>query len=75
MAPAPAEAGASAELTARETEVLQLIAQGLTNQEIADKLFTSKRTIETHRQNIIGKTRAKNTAALIKLAVDQGLIT
>ena len=62
------------ELTNRELEVLRLIAEGFTNQEIADKLFTSKRTIETHRQNIIAKTQAKNTAALIKLAVSRGLI-
>ncbi|WP_046243712.1 response regulator [Hymenobacter terrenus] len=64
-----------ADLTARELEVLKLIAEGLTNGEIADKLFTSKRTIETHRQNIIAKTQAKNTAALIKLAVSRGLIS
>ncbi|MCB2376445.1 response regulator transcription factor [Hymenobacter sp. BT635] len=63
-----------AELSGRELEVLQLIAEGLTNAEIADKLFTSKRTIETHRQNIIEKTQAKNTAALIKFAVNQGLV-
>jgi DNA-binding NarL/FixJ family response regulator len=66
---------AGADLTARELEVLKLIAEGLTNGEIADKLFTSKRTIETHRQNIIAKTQAKNTAALIKLAVSRGLIS
>ena len=58
----------------RETEVLQLIASGLTNQEIADKLFTSKRTVETHRQNIIEKTKMKNTAALVRFAVSEGLI-
>ena len=69
----PARAGN--DLTARELEVLKLIAEGLTNGEIADRLFTSKRTIETHRQNIIGKTHAKNTAALIKLAVSRGLIS
>lgn len=63
------------ELTNRELEVLRLIAEGLTNAEIADKLFTSKRTIETHRQNIITKTQAKNTAALIKLALGWGLIS
>ena len=62
-------------LTARELEVLKLIAEGLTNGEIAEKLFTSKRTVETHRQNIIAKTQAKNTAALIRLAVSQGLIS
>ena len=63
-----------ADLTPRELEVLKLIAEGLTNAEISDKLFTSKRTIETHRQNIIAKTQAKNTAALIKLAACQGLL-
>lgn len=62
------------DLSSRELEVLKLIAEGLTNQEIADKLFTSKRTIETHRQNIIEKTQAKNTAALIRYAMAQGLI-
>jgi len=66
---------AGGDLTARELEVLKLIAEGMTNSEIADKLFTSKRTIETHRQNIISKTHAKNTAALIKLAVSRGLIS
>ncbi|MBT2558876.1 response regulator transcription factor [Hymenobacter sp. ISL-91] len=63
-----------AELSGRELEVLQLIAEGLTNQEIADTLFTSKRTIETHRQNIIEKTQTKNTAALIRHAMSTGLI-
>ncbi|WP_460677727.1 response regulator [Hymenobacter coalescens] len=63
------------DLSNRETEVLKLIAEGLTNAEIADKLFTSKRTIETHRQNIIEKTQAKNTAALIKYAMENGLLT
>ena len=67
-------AKAASGLSKREMEVLTLIAEGLTNAEIADKLFTSKRTIETHRQNIIEKTQAKNTAALIKFAVSQGMI-
>ncbi|GGE99626.1 response regulator [Hymenobacter cavernae] len=61
-------------LSKRELEVLRLIAEGMTNAEIADKLFTSKRTIETHRQNIIEKTQAKNTAALIKYAVSNGML-
>ena len=61
-------------LSKREMEVLSLVADGLTNSEIADKLFTSKRTIETHRQNIMDKTQTRNTAALIKLAVRQGLL-
>jgi DNA-binding NarL/FixJ family response regulator len=63
-----------AELSNREIEVLRNIAEGLTNAEIADKLFTSKRTIESHRQNIIEKTQVKNTAALIKYALTNGII-
>jgi DNA-binding NarL/FixJ family response regulator len=65
----------SGDLSKRELEVLHLIAEGLTNSEIADRLFTSKRTIETHRQNIIEKTQTKNTAALIKFAVSNGLLS
>ena len=61
-------------LSKRELEVLQLIAEGLTNAEIADQLFTSKRTVETHRQNILEKTQAKNTAVLVKIALADGLI-
>ena len=61
-------------LSKREIEVLGLVADGLTNAEIADKLFTSKRTVETHRQNIMEKTQTRNTASLIKLAVRQGLL-
>jgi DNA-binding NarL/FixJ family response regulator len=62
------------QLTRRETEILRLLADGLTTSEMAEKLFTSKRTIETHRQNILEKTRTKNTASLIKLAMTQGLL-
>jgi DNA-binding NarL/FixJ family response regulator len=61
-------------LSKREMEVLSLVAEGLTNAEIALRLFTSKRTIETHRQNIMDKTQTRNTAALIKLAARQGLL-
>lgn len=63
------------ELSKRELEVLALIAEGYTNAEIADKLFTSKRTIETHRQNLLDKTKARNTATLIKYALQRGLIS
>ena len=64
----------SSYLTRRETEILHLLAEGFTTSEMAEKLFTSKRTIETHRQNIMEKTQTKNTAALIKLAMLQGLL-
>lgn len=61
-------------LSKREKEILTLIADGYTNSEIADMLFTSRRTVEGHRQNLIEKTGARNTAALIRLAVKTGLI-
>ncbi|RZK15022.1 MAG: response regulator transcription factor [Hymenobacter sp.] len=70
----PVEYKKPGQLTRRETEILRLLAEGLTTSEMAEKLFTSKRTIETHRQNILEKTQTKNTAALIKLAMTQGLL-
>lgn len=73
--PAPAAATASVTLTRREQEILQLVAEGLTTVQIADQLFTSKRTVETHRQNILEKTGCKNTAALISYASAQGLLS
>ena len=62
------------EFSAREIEVLQLIAHGMTNLEMSEKLFLSKRTIEGHRQNLIEKTGSKNTAALIRFAVLSGIV-
>lgn len=61
-------------LTARELEVLKLTAEGLTNMEMADKLFTSRRTVEGHRQSLIDKTGARNSAALIVYAFRAGLL-
>lgn len=52
-----------------EIEVLQLIAEGLTNTQIAEKIGVSKRTVEGHRQSLIEKTDSKNTATLIRYAV------
>jgi DNA-binding NarL/FixJ family response regulator len=71
-ATAPAVNKLPHELSQREREVLQLVADGLTTQEIADKLFTSKRTVESHRQNILERTGAKNTAALVRYAAERG---
>ncbi|MGE6219921.1 response regulator [Nubsella zeaxanthinifaciens] len=62
------------EFSSREVEILALIAEGYTNLEIADKLFTSKRTVEGHRLQMINKTGVKNTAALIKYCIVNGVL-
>ena len=59
----------------REMSVLGLIAEGKTNQEIADDLFLSRRTVEGIRQTILDRTGVKNTAALIKYAIFKGYIS
>ncbi|MES2575928.1 MAG: response regulator transcription factor [Bacteroidota bacterium] len=61
-------------LSNKENEVLGLISKGLTTKEIAEKLFVSSRTIETHRANILKKLEVKNTAELIKKATKMNLI-
>jgi len=62
------------EITMREKEIIQLIADELTTQEIADKLFISFRTVENHRYSLMQKLVVKNTAGLIKVAIQLGLI-
>lgn len=61
-------------LTRREIEVLKLIAEGLTNVEIADKLFISFQTVDSHRKNLFKKLDAKNRASLINIAIHKGYI-
>ena len=61
-------------ITRREKEVLLLIAEGLTNGEIADTLFVSITTVDTHRKNLLAKFEVKNTAALIRMATKYQLI-
>lgn len=61
-------------ITRREKEVLQLIAEGLTNNQIADKLFISAATVDTHRTSLLSKFEVKNTANLIRLATQHGFI-
>ncbi len=61
-------------LTKRETEILSLIAAEHTNQQIADKLFISLRTVECHRLNITQKLNVKHTAGLVKEAMMRGLM-
>lgn len=61
-------------LTRREAEVLRHIAQGMTNAEIASKLFLSIRTINTHRSNLMHKLDIHNTAGLVRYAVEYGVL-
>jgi DNA-binding NarL/FixJ family response regulator len=62
-------------LSGRETEVLQLIAEGHTNTQIAEKLFLSAHTVTTHRKNIMAKLGVNNTAAIVMYAVKTGLVS
>lgn len=61
-------------LSGREIEILVRICRGMSNQEIADELFISKRTVDKHRANILEKTGCKNTAALVVHALRNGLV-
>lgn len=65
-----AKAGNLPKITRRETEILQLLAQGMTSPEIAEKMFVSPLTIETHRRNLIQKFQVSNSAALIHKAME-----
>lgn len=69
------ELGENKELTEREVEVLQLVVDGLSNKEIADKLFISVRTVDTHRRNLMEKLEAKNTAELVRKAFEKKLVS
>jgi DNA-binding NarL/FixJ family response regulator len=60
-------------ITRREKEVLLLISEGMTNHEIAEKLFVSTTTVDTHRKNLLAKFEAKNTASLIRLATQSNV--
>ena len=61
-------------LTPREIEVLKMIANEFSNQEIANTLFISPRTVDTHRRNLLEKLELKNTAALVKFAIQKGYV-
>lgn len=64
----------SSELSTRESEVLFHICKGLSNQEIADTLCLSKRTVDKHRENLLLKTDSKNTANLVMYAIKHGVV-
>jgi DNA-binding NarL/FixJ family response regulator len=61
-------------MTRREKEILKLIAEENTNNEIATKLFLSLRTVENHRNNLLNKLNVKNTAGLVKVAINEGFV-
>ncbi|MFS8859379.1 helix-turn-helix domain-containing protein [Synechococcus sp. B60.1] len=61
-------------LSERELQVLELIAAGLTNQDIAERLEISKRTVDNHISNILSKTRTSNRVALVRWALQWGKI-
>jgi DNA-binding NarL/FixJ family response regulator len=62
-------------LTKRENEILELVATGKTNQEVADALFISIKTVETHKTNILEKLGLRNTAELVKYAIKNNIIS
>lgn len=65
---------ADEQLSTREREILVAVCRGLSNQEIADELFISKRTVDKHRANILEKTGCKNTASLVVYAIRCGIV-
>ncbi len=62
------------DLSERETEIIALICQGYSNQEISEKLHLGKRTVEKHRANILIKTDSKNTASLVMFAIKNNIV-
>lgn len=71
---APSRTSQHSLLSDREIEVLRLIAQEHSNGEIAEKLFISIRTVDTHRRNILEKLQVKNTAGLVRYAIEKALL-
>jgi DNA-binding NarL/FixJ family response regulator len=63
------------ELTERENEILELVAQGIGNREISERLFISVRTAETHKTHVLDKLGLKNAAELIKYAIKHNIIS
>jgi DNA-binding NarL/FixJ family response regulator len=73
VAPAPSKSSAFGNLSPRETDVLRAVAEGLSNQEIADRLFLSENTVKYHVHSILEKLDLKNRKAAAKYAKDNGL--
>jgi DNA-binding NarL/FixJ family response regulator len=70
----PVQQDAELRITQREKDVLKLILEGNTTLEICDKLFVTKNTIDSHRKNLLSKLGVRNTAELVKLAIEKKLI-
>lgn len=66
--------GAGASLSDRELQIIELVADGLTNQDIAEKLQISKRTVDNHISNILEKTKTDNRVALVRWALQWGKV-
>jgi DNA-binding NarL/FixJ family response regulator len=74
IAESPDTVGEQTILTEREIQVVRLIAEGLSNREIAERLSISVKTVDTHRGNIMEKLNVHNTAELIKYAIRKGIV-
>jgi DNA-binding NarL/FixJ family response regulator len=73
LAATPAAPADTPQLTARETEVLRLVAKGLSYKQIAERLVLSHRTVQNHVQNTLGKLQLHNRVELVRFAIEQGL--
>ena len=72
--PAPGGAGELAGLTGREREILRLVAIGLTNREICDRLWVSMPTVKTHVSHLLAKTGSRDRVQLVLLALRSGVV-
>lgn len=61
-------------ITRREIEILELISKGMTNPEIATRLFISSTTVDIHRKNLLAKFEAKNVASMVRVAIEMNFI-
>jgi DNA-binding NarL/FixJ family response regulator len=73
LAAAPAESGDTPQLTERETEILRMVATGLSYKQIAGRLVLSHRTVQNHVQNTLGKLQLHNRVELVRYAIEHGL--